>query len=176
MPSVRRTTPGPSGTLWSEGITNRRFAPSHLAAHCHQRTDLTTFFPVCPERVRVRLLVRLRERAHRCGASCDPTAYACRVRGSASRNSVRCWRWTATSPRIAQPSALGLPSCWVVCRRQLPRMGAGQRPKPAVAIGGIDVSAQNISFETWDRFTRDCTWDLANGFRRIGVGASMKQL
>ena len=39
--------------------------------------------------------------------------------------------------------------------------------KPVVAIGGIDVSAQNISCEGWDRSTYDCNQDLAEGFRRM---------
>ena len=39
--------------------------------------------------------------------------------------------------------------------------------KPVVAIGGIDVSAQNISCEGWDRSHYDCNQDLAEGFRRM---------
>ncbi|MYF61556.1 MAG: hypothetical protein F4029_06270 [Gammaproteobacteria bacterium] len=35
------------------------------------------------------------------------------------------------------------------------------------SIGGIDVSAQNISCEGWDRSTYDCNQDLAEGFRRM---------
>ncbi len=46
--------------------------------------------------------------------------------------------------------------------------------KPVVAIGGIDVSAQNISCEGWDRSTYDCNQNLAEGFRRMLETAIIK--
>ena len=67
------------------------------------------------------------------------------------------------------PALLGCPPNATASNRR------GAVPKPAVAIGGIDVSAQKISCEAWDRFTSDWTRDLAEGYGRTLIPSSPKQ-
>ena len=51
---------------------------------------------------------------------------------------------------------------------------AGAQNKPVVAIGQLEVAAQNISCEGWDRSIYDCNQDLANGFRAMLETAIIK--
>ena len=44
---------------------------------------------------------------------------------------------------------------------------ASAQNKPVVAIGPLDVAAQNISCEGWDRSVYDCNRDLAEGFGKM---------
>ena len=46
--------------------------------------------------------------------------------------------------------------------------------KPVVAVGALEVSAQNISCKGWDRRTYNCNQDLANGFRAMLETAVIK--
>ena len=51
---------------------------------------------------------------------------------------------------------------------------ASAQNKPVVAITGIDVAAQNISCDGWDRSIYNCNEDLAVGFARMLVTAIQK--
>ena len=51
---------------------------------------------------------------------------------------------------------------------------ASAQNKPVVAITGIDVAAQNISCDGWDRSVYNCNQDLAEGFSRMLVTAIQK--
>lgn len=52
-------------------VAGQARVPSASAAHFHQRTDLTTFFAICPEDALGRLLVLWREEKNHEGANCD---------------------------------------------------------------------------------------------------------
>ncbi len=51
---------------------------------------------------------------------------------------------------------------------------AGAQGKPVVAIGQLEVTAQNISCEGWDRSFHDCNRDLSEGFRAMLETAIIK--
>ena len=54
-----------------DDVTGARRAFSASAAHCHQHTDLTTFFSDCRAAMLIRLLVKPGEEKKRGGATCD---------------------------------------------------------------------------------------------------------